>query len=99
MAYPQSNGQAKVTNKTIVNGLKKRLEGTKGKWAEELPNVLWAYRTTLRRSTGETPYSLTYGAKAVIPVEISLCSARVSGFASVKNKELMVKQLDSLEEC
>lgn len=27
-AYPQSNGQAKATNKTIVNGLKKMLEGT-----------------------------------------------------------------------
>ena len=36
--------------------------------------------------------------EAVIPAEISLCSARISGFASVKNEELMVKQLDSLEE-
>ena len=42
-AYPQSNGQAEATNKTIVNGLKKMLEGTKGRWAKELPNVLWAY--------------------------------------------------------
>ena len=42
-AYPQSNGQAKATNNAIVNGLKKRLEGTKGRWAKELPNVLWAY--------------------------------------------------------
>ena len=30
LAYPQSNGQAEVTNKMIVNGLKKRLEGVKG---------------------------------------------------------------------
>ena len=36
--------------------------------------------------------------EAVISAEISLCSARISGFASVKNEELMVKQLDSLEE-
>ena len=41
--YPQSNGQAEATNKAIVNGLKKRLDGAKGRWAEELPNVLWAY--------------------------------------------------------
>ena len=39
-AYLQSNGQAKATNKAIVNELKKRLEGAKGRWAEELPNVL-----------------------------------------------------------
>lgn len=42
-AYPHSNGQAEVINKTIVNELKKMLEGSKGRWAEELPNVLWAY--------------------------------------------------------
>ena len=41
--YPQSNGQAEATNKEIVNGLKKRLEGTKGRWAENLSNVLCSY--------------------------------------------------------
>ena len=30
-AYTQSNGQANVTNKAIVNRLKKMLEGAKGK--------------------------------------------------------------------
>ncbi|RVW54009.1 Gag-Pol polyprotein [Vitis vinifera] len=44
--YPQSNGQAEATNKTLITALKKRLEQAKGKWVEELPGVLWAYRTT-----------------------------------------------------
>ena len=79
-AYPQSNGQAEAVNKTILNELKKRLDGAKGRWAEELLNVLWAYRTTPRHSTRETPFSLTYGAEAVIPTEVSLCSAWASGF-------------------
>lgn len=39
LKYLQRNGQAEATNKTIINGLKKKLEGVKGKWAEELPNV------------------------------------------------------------
>ena len=39
-AYPQSNGQAEATNKAIVNGLRRRLEGAKGRWADELPSVL-----------------------------------------------------------
>ena len=90
-AYPQSNGHAKATNKAIVNGLKKRLDETKGMWAEELPNVLRAYRAILRRSMGETPFFLTHGTEIVIPAKISLCSARVLGFASTKNEELMVK--------
>ena len=97
--YSQSNGQAKAINKAIVNGLKKRLEGIKGMWVEEFSNVLWAYRTTPKRSTGETPFSLMYRGEAIISAEVSLCSARVSGFVPVENEELMVKQLDSLKEC
>ena len=63
-----------------MNELKKRLDGAKGRWVKELPYVLWAYRTTLRRSTGETPFSLKYGVEAVIPTEVNLCSARVGRF-------------------
>ena len=36
--------------------------------------------------------------EAVIPAEVHLCNARVSGFALAKNDGLMVKQLDLLEE-
>jgi len=82
-----------------LNGLKRRLDGAKGKWAEELPKVLWVYRTTPRRSIGETSFSLTYGAEAVILAEVNLCSARVAGFDPVQNNELMVERLDWLEEC
>ena len=78
-----------------MNGLKKRLEGTKGRWVEEF---LWAYRTTPRRFTGETPFSLTYGTEMVILVEVNLCSAWVLGFTLTENDEITVKQLDLLEE-
>ncbi|BFG30704.1 hypothetical protein CerSpe_169780 [Prunus speciosa] len=44
--YPQGNGQAEESNKIILDCLKKRLEGAEGKWVDELPGVLWAYRTT-----------------------------------------------------
>ena len=40
-AYPHGNGQAEAINKTIVNGLKKRLDDAKGRWVEELSHVLW----------------------------------------------------------
>ena len=38
--YPQSNGQAKASNKTLLSTLKKRLHSTKGKWVDELLWVL-----------------------------------------------------------
>nr|CAN82844.1 hypothetical protein VITISV_005761 [Vitis vinifera] len=74
--YPQSNGQAEATNKTLITTLKKRLEQAKGKWVEELPGVLWAYRTTPGRPTGNTPFALAYGMDVVIPTEIGLPTIR-----------------------
>ena len=51
-----------------------------------------------RRSTGETQFSLTYGAKAVIPAKVNLCSARVDGFNPAQNDSMMAERLDLLEE-
>ena len=68
--HPESNGQAESTNTTVVNMLKKLLEGSKGNWAEELRGVLWAYRTTPKTATQETPYALVYRADAIIPTEM-----------------------------
>ena len=59
--YPQGNDHAEAANKTIVNSLKKRLSAKKGGWADELQGVLWAYQTSPKRPTGETPFSLVYG--------------------------------------
>ena len=78
-------------NKAIVSKSKKRLEGAKSKWIEELLNVLWAYQTTSRRPTGKTPLSMTYRTKAVILVEISMFSIKVSNFSSDSNEGMMAK--------
>jgi len=72
LGYPQGNCQAKATNKSIVNGLKRRLDDSEGKWIEELPSILWAHRTTPRRSTGETPFSMTYESEAVITTKVGM---------------------------
>ena len=74
--YPQSNGQVEATNKTLITALKKRFEQAKGKWVEELSDVLWAYRTTPGRPTGNTPFALAYGMDAVIPTKIGLPTIR-----------------------
>ena len=48
----------------------------KGGWYGELQPVLWAYRTTPRRSTGETPFSLVYRMEAVVPGELNVPELR-----------------------
>ena len=97
-AYPQANGQAKAVNKVIVSGLKKRLDDAKGKWVEELPHVLWTYRTTPRRSTGETHFSMTYVAEAVIPLETGFPTTRTNSFNPKDNDEQLTRSLDLIEE-
>ena len=97
-AYPQGNGQVEAANKVIVNGVKKRLDDAKGRWVEELPHVLWTYRTTPQWSTGETPFAMTYGAKAVIPLEASFPTLRTSSFTLSSNDELLRKSLDLIDE-
>jgi transposase InsO family protein len=60
--HPQANGQVEATNKTIFKILKKKLGHKKEDWADHLPEVLWAYRTTKRTPiTEETPYALAFG--------------------------------------
>ncbi|XP_020421392.1 uncharacterized protein LOC109949701 [Prunus persica] len=95
--YPQGNGQAEASNKIILDCLKKRLEGAEGKWVDELPGVLWAYRTTMRRSTGETPFSLAYGIEAIIPPHITVPSIGIEVGSIEQNSEQMRLNLDLLE--
>ena len=94
--YPQGNGQVEAVNKVIVNGLKKRLDDAKGRWVEELLHVLWTY--TPRRSTGETPFSMSYGAEAVIPIETGFPTLRTQMFNPNDNDRLLERSLDLLEE-
>ncbi|XP_050232458.1 uncharacterized protein LOC126681087 [Mercurialis annua] len=98
VVHPQSNGMTEVTNRTILKGLKARLGEFDRQWLEELPKVIWAYRTTPRAGTGDTPFSLTYGCEAMIPVEIGMPTLRVQFFDEAKNEEEQKLCLDLLEE-
>ncbi|KAL2253432.1 UNVERIFIED_CONTAM: hypothetical protein Sindi_0137900 [Sesamum indicum] len=97
VGHPQSNGQIEVTNRTILHHLKMRLGSKKG-WDEELPGVLWAYRTTPRSTTGETPFYLIYGSEAVIPAEIGEESQRIQKFDPQTNQTQRSFDLEMVEE-
>ena len=90
-AHPQSNGQVEVTIKTLKAALKTKLEGLKEKWVEYLPEVLWAYKTTRKSATQETPFALAFATKVAAPVEIGLKSPRIE-LASVEHNEEALRQ-------
>ncbi|KAK3033998.1 hypothetical protein RJ639_033283 [Escallonia herrerae] len=87
-----------VTNRTLLQGLKKNLDGAKGLWVDELHKILWAYRTTTRNPTGETPFNLAFGTEALIPVEIGLPSLRLLTYDPNMNDEVLHCNLDLLDE-
>ena len=77
LAHRQFNGQVEVTIRTLKAALKTKPENLKGKWVEYLSEVLWAYKTTRKSATQETPFALAFGTEAVAPVEVGLKSPRV----------------------
>ena len=64
---------------------------------EELPGVLWAYRTTARKPTDISPFALTYGMEAVIPTEIDLPTIQTATPES-ENAGSVVRELDTSDE-
>ncbi|XP_057518009.1 uncharacterized protein LOC130798929 [Amaranthus tricolor] len=98
VSRPQTNGQVESANKEILNGIKKKIEGLKGTWDEELPGILWASRTTVKEATGHTLFSLVYGSEAVLPVEIGIPSTRFTYYSHDENEQRKRENLDLLPE-
>jgi hypothetical protein len=77
--HPQSNDVVERANDKIFTAIKKRLlDDKKGKWADQLPEVVWALNTTECRATGFTPFRLLYGSEAMTPQEIKHGSPRIN---------------------
>eukprot|EP00253_Pinus_taeda_P025481 PITA_25481 len=69
---PQANGQVESTNKVIEAILTKNIHLHRKDWVENLPEALWAYKTTWRNTTGHTPYELVYGKQVLLPIEFQI---------------------------
>ncbi|XP_039851460.1 uncharacterized protein LOC120709899 [Panicum virgatum] len=56
--HPQSNGAVERANGIIFSGINKNItELPKGKWADELPRVIWSHSTTESRTMKFPPSS------------------------------------------
>lgn len=80
MFHPQMNGEVEVTNRTLLQGLNKRLGKAKGSLVDELYHMFWAYRMTPSVPMKETPFSLAFRTKTMIPIELEVPPAWVKNF-------------------
>lgn len=94
------NGAVEAANKNIKKILQKMTD-TYRDWHEKLPFALFAYRTSIRSSTGATPFSLVYGMEAVLPVEIEVPSLRILMETELEEADWVqarAEQLNLIEE-
>jgi hypothetical protein len=48
-----------------------------------VPTVLWAYRTTCKKMTMQTPFKLVYGLEAMVPMKYLVPSLRIAAFTDM----------------
>ncbi|XP_059658640.1 uncharacterized protein LOC132304962 [Cornus florida] len=99
--YAQANGQAESSNKILIEIIEKMIKDKPRRWHETLSEALWAYRNSKRTGTGVTPYMLTYGHDAVLPMEMKVKSARVAfqnNLTPADYTQAMLVELKDLDE-
>nr|GEW75985.1 reverse transcriptase domain-containing protein [Tanacetum cinerariifolium] len=96
--HSQANGLVKNANRSLGEGIKARIDERSKDWIEEIPHVLWAHRTMIKSRNRDTPFSLTYGTKAIIPAKIGMPTLRTAELDMVQNDEALEINLDLLEE-
>ncbi|XP_070056491.1 uncharacterized protein [Nicotiana tomentosiformis] len=93
---PQMNGVVEAANKNIKKILRKIVDNHK-QWHEKLPFSLLGYRTTVRTSTGETPYLLVYGTEVVIPAEVEIPFFRIIQEAKLSDAKWIRSRYEQLD--
>jgi transposase InsO family protein len=70
--YPQGNGLAESSNKSLIKLIKRLLEDNKRAWDSKLKFALWVDRVTTKKSLGLSPFQLVYGIEVVFPTQLAL---------------------------
>jgi hypothetical protein len=110
VAHPCTNEQVKHANDMILQDLKPhiltqesedvhiRLNTQAGRWAAEVPSVLWSLWTIPNRSTGFTPFCMVYGAEAVLPTDLQYGSPRIQAYLLNRAEKARQDVVDLLKE-
>eukprot|EP00253_Pinus_taeda_P022041 PITA_22041 len=96
--HPQANGQVESSNKVIESILTKTVASHRHDWAAQLPEALWAYRTTWRSTTGYSPYHLVFGKQPIFPIEFEVQTLRTAQEVGLDLSEAQKNRLQQINE-
>jgi transposase InsO family protein len=99
--HPQANGTVEAFNKILETMFMKICSGNRDDRNFRVPTVLWAYRTTCKKLTMQTPFKLVYGLEAVVPMDYLVPSLRIAAFTNMDDigtMKMSLSQWVDLEE-
>jgi transposase InsO family protein len=70
--YPQGNGLAESSNKSLITIIKKVLDENKKSWHVHLKYALWDNWIETKKSIDTSPFQMAYGTDVVLPINLVL---------------------------
>ena len=100
--HPQGDGLVERCNRTLQDMIATTISEHPFDWEEALPKVQMAYNLSVHSTTGYSPFFLTYGREARLPVDIvygtqSLASSTVDTYAQ-KSCKLLEESFNRVRE-
>eukprot|EP00253_Pinus_taeda_P026683 PITA_26683 len=97
--YPQANSLVESINKFLVIMIRRIIGIHRSNWHNMLFSALWPYQTSVKTSTGFTPFQLVYGLEAVFPIECEIPSLQMAiklllAMSEEEKRLLYLAQLD-----
>ncbi|GJY59599.1 reverse transcriptase domain-containing protein, partial [Tanacetum coccineum] len=87
-----------IEHMKIINHIEKQLTRSQQGWVDDLAQVLWVHKILPRNSQKETPFSLTYGSEAIIPIAKNVVAKDDKGRTKEVTKKKEGKEVASIEE-